>query len=79
MFTCPKCGASAKTRTSVMLSNEVRRSYHQCNNLSCGSAFTTLDAVEHFLNNVLPMKANAVPKGLFPNSNYGEDQLTLSL
>ncbi|MEM6162447.1 ogr/Delta-like zinc finger family protein [Erwinia sp. P6884] len=79
MFTCPKCGASAKTRTSVMLSNEVRRSYHQCNNLSCGSAFTTLDAVEHFLNNVTPVAAHTVPTDIFPRSNYGENQLALSL
>ncbi|CAX57659.1 Phage transcriptional activator, Ogr/delta [Erwinia billingiae Eb661] len=79
MFTCPKCNASAKTRTSVRLSELTRRSYHQCNNLACGVTFTTLDSVEHFLNHVTPVAAHNVPKGIFPSSNYGDDQLALSL
>ncbi|WP_255562194.1 ogr/Delta-like zinc finger family protein [Rahnella sp. PD12R] len=33
---CPRCHAVAKTRTSVELSDLVRRSYHQCQNMLCG-------------------------------------------
>lgn len=79
MFTCPTCNASAKTRTSVRISEMTRRSYHQCNNLACGAAFTTLDSVEHFLNQVSPVAAHSVPKDIFPGSHYGDDQLALSL
>lgn len=80
MFTCPKCGATAKTRTSIMLSKETRRSYHQCTNLACGQAFTTLDAVENYLNTVTPSATSPViPAGMFPRSNYGENQLNLSI
>jgi len=78
MFTCPKCNAAARTRTSLMLSKETRRSYHQCTNMLCGQSFTTLESIEKYLNNVVPT-ANAciIPKGALPKSNYGECQLNL--
>ena len=80
MFTCPKCNAAARTRTSLMLSKETRRSYHQCTNMLCGQSFTTLETVENYLNNVTPSaKAHIIPVGVFPKSNYSEEQLNLSL
>ncbi|WP_420919952.1 ogr/Delta-like zinc finger family protein [Pantoea dispersa] len=63
-----------------MLSKETRRSYHQCTNMLCGQSFTTLETVENYLNNVTPSsKAYLIPAGVFPKSNYGEQQLTLGL
>ncbi|WP_414057405.1 ogr/Delta-like zinc finger family protein [Pantoea dispersa] len=80
MFTCPKCNAAARTRTSLMLSKETRRSYHQCTNMLCGQSFTTLETVENYLNNVTPSaKAHIIPANVFPKSNYGENQLSLKL
>lgn len=46
MFTCPYCGATARTRTSRRLSEFTVRQYHQCQNLECSAAFTTLNAFE---------------------------------
>ncbi|WP_242506244.1 ogr/Delta-like zinc finger family protein [Pectobacterium zantedeschiae] len=61
-----------------MLSKETRRIYHQCTNMLCGQSFTTLKTVENYLNNVTPCaKAHIIPAGVFPKSNYGEQQLTL--
>nr|WP_210452360.1 ogr/Delta-like zinc finger family protein [Pantoea ananatis] len=80
MFTCPKCNAAARTRTSLMLSKETRRSYHQCTNMLCGQSFTTLETVENYLNNVTPSaRAHIIPAGAFPRSNYGENQLSLNV
>ncbi|WP_370659814.1 ogr/Delta-like zinc finger family protein [Candidatus Pantoea floridensis] len=63
-----------------MLSRETRRSYHQCTNMLCGQSFTTLESVENYLNNVTPSaKAHIIPAGAFPRSNYGENQLSLTL
>ncbi|MDF7662413.1 ogr/Delta-like zinc finger family protein [Erwiniaceae bacterium L1_54_6] len=78
MFTCPKCNAAARTRTSLMLSKETRRSYHQCTNMLCGQSFTTLETVEKYLNAIVPTSvAHVLPEGVFPKSNYGDRQLTL--
>lgn len=80
MFICPKCGATAKTRTSTMLSKETRKSYHQCQNMYCGQAFTTLDTIFSYLNNVTPSdNAEPIPPDLLPRSNYGENQLPLAI
>lgn len=46
MFTCPHCGHTAHTRTSRRLSDYTVRQYHQCQNLECSAAFTTLNAYE---------------------------------
>lgn len=46
MFTCPHCGHTAHTRTSRRLSDFTVRQYHQCRNLECSAAFTTLNAYE---------------------------------
>lgn len=46
MFICPHCGKHARTRTSRRLSNLTVRQYHQCQNLECSAAFTTLNAYE---------------------------------
>ncbi|REF28693.1 Ogr/Delta-like zinc finger protein [Xenorhabdus cabanillasii] len=48
-FTCPQCGAVAKTRTSEMMSEETRRSYHQCQNILCGCTFTMITSIERYL------------------------------
>lgn len=80
MFTCPKCNAAARTRTSLMLSKETRRSYHQCTNMLCGQSFTTLETVENYLNTVAPSATDhVIPAGAFPRSNYGENQLSLNV
>ncbi|MGX9243428.1 ogr/Delta-like zinc finger family protein [Pantoea dispersa] len=63
-----------------MLSRETRRSYHQCSNMLCGQSFTTLETVENYLNNLTPSaRAHGIPAGAFPRSNYGENQLSLTL
>ncbi|MGL5948133.1 MAG: ogr/Delta-like zinc finger family protein [Aeromonas sp.] len=64
MFVCPKCNTVAHTRTSTLLSDQVRRSYHQCQNLTCGSTFTTLDTFERYLNDAAP--ARDVPLEILP-------------
>lgn len=81
-FTCPRCGAIAKTRTSEEMSKETRRSYHQCNNLLCGCTFTTITTVERYICTPNPPDLSGgfrVPKNAFPNSHYGKDQLSLQL
>ncbi|WP_292990789.1 ogr/Delta-like zinc finger family protein [Pantoea sp.] len=80
MFTCLNCNATARTRTSMMISKETRRSYHQCTNMLCGQSFTTLETEESYLNNVTPpAKAHIIPAGAFPRSNCREDQLNFLL
>lgn len=79
-FTCPKCGAVAATKTSKVITNETRRSYHQCQNLLCGCTFTTLTAVEFYLTNPSPQPLPAdfeIPKEGLPKSHFGERQLDM--
>ncbi|MDE9494107.1 ogr/Delta-like zinc finger family protein [Xenorhabdus bovienii] len=77
-FTCPQCGAVAKTRTSEMMSEETRRSYHQCQNILCGCTFTTITTIERYLTRPTPQKLPTdfnVPKLAFPSSHYGDEQI----
>lgn len=81
-FKCPRCGAVAKTRTSEVMSSETRRSYHQCQNLLCGSTFITLTSLERILNTPKPVelpKGLTLPQNAFPRTHYGNNQLTLNL
>ncbi|QUG76387.1 hypothetical protein GKQ23_15860 [Erwinia sp. E602] len=82
MFTCPICGAVARTRTSRRLSELTVRQYHQCQNLECSMSFTTLNSVEKLVTKraqreVLP--PDFIPQDAFPASHYGRDQLNLVL
>ncbi|WP_075204544.1 ogr/Delta-like zinc finger family protein [Enterobacter cloacae] len=76
---CPRCRAVAKTRTSVELSDLVRRSYHQCQNMLCGYCFTSMTQIDESLNQTQPVPVAVVPQDVFPRSHHGEDQLTLRL
>lgn len=76
---CPRCRAVAKTRTSVELSDLVRRSYHQCQNMLCGYCFTSMTQIDESLNQTQPVPGAVVPQDVFPRSHYGEDQLSLVL
>lgn len=76
---CPRCRAVAKTRTSVELSDLVRRSYHQCQNMLCGYCFTSMTQIEESLNQTQPVPGAVVPQDVFPRSHHGEDQLSLVL
>ncbi len=76
---CPRCRAVAKTRTSVELSDLVRRSYHQCQNMLCGYCFTSMTQIDESLNQTQPVPGAVVPQDVFPRSHHGEDQLSLVL
>ena len=76
---CPRCRAVAKTRTSVELSDLVRRSYHQCQNMLCGYCFTSMTQIDESLNQTQPVPGAVVPQDVFPRSYHGEDQLSLIL
>ncbi|MCA6974408.1 ogr/Delta-like zinc finger family protein [Pectobacterium carotovorum] len=76
---CPKCRATAKTRTSVELSPLVRRSYHQCQNMMCGYCFTSMTHIDESLNETKPVPGACVPTNIFPRSHKGENQLDLAL
>ncbi|MEN4562309.1 ogr/Delta-like zinc finger family protein [Pantoea agglomerans] len=82
MFTCPFCGATARTRTSRRLSEMTIRQYHQCQNLECSESFTTLNTVERKVTKrggEPPLPAGFIPQDAFPASHYGRDQLNLCL
>lgn len=76
---CPYCRAFAKTRTSTELSNLVRRSYHQCQNMLCGYCFTSMTQIDGSLNQTQPVPGARIPLDAFPRSHHGEDQLSLTL
>lgn len=76
---CPRCRAVAKTRTSVELSDLVRRSYHQCQNMLCGYCFTSMTQIDESLNQTQPVPGAVVPQDVFPRSHHGENQLSLVL
>ncbi|MGS6207812.1 MULTISPECIES: ogr/Delta-like zinc finger family protein [Enterobacter] len=76
---CPRCRAVAKTRTSVELSDLVRRSYHQCQNMLCGYCFTSMTQIDESLNQTQPVPGAVVPQDVFPRSHHGENQLQLTL
>ncbi|MDR9616516.1 ogr/Delta-like zinc finger family protein [Providencia rettgeri] len=81
-FNCPKCGAASYTRTSEPVTEETKRSYHQCQNVLCGCTFTTLQSVERYLTipNPQPLPADfKLPGDAFPKSHYGENQLSLMI
>ena len=82
MFTCPICGAIARTRTSRKLSENTVRQYHQCQNLECSETFTTLNSIERLVTKRgrrEPLPDDFIPKDAFPSSHYGRDQLNLTL
>lgn len=82
MFTCPFCGAVARTRTSRRLSEMTIRQYHQCQNLECSETFTTLNTLEHRVSKRAreePLPPDFIPQDAFPASHYGRDQLNLAL
>ncbi|ELE1782568.1 ogr/Delta-like zinc finger family protein [Salmonella enterica] len=68
---CPQCHATAKTRTSVELSDLVRKSYHQCQNLKCGLTFISMTEIYCTLNRPdLPSHTlEALPPDRFPISH----------
>ncbi|MBK0032671.1 ogr/Delta-like zinc finger family protein [Erwinia sp. S43] len=81
MFICPFCGANARTITSRRLSELTIRQYHQCRNLECSEAFTTLNSVEKTLTRRTrrePLPPDFIPND-FPSVHYGRDQLNLAL
>ncbi|MFT8211158.1 MAG: ogr/Delta-like zinc finger family protein [Symbiopectobacterium sp.] len=82
MFTCPFCGAVARTRTSRRLSDMTIRQYHQCQNLEYSETFTTLNTVERRVSKRAreePLPPDFIPQDAFPASHYGRDQLNLAL
>ncbi|AOM39468.1 ogr/Delta-like zinc finger family protein [Xenorhabdus hominickii] len=75
-FTCPQCGAVAKTRTSEMMSEETRCNYHQCQNILCGCTFTAITTIERYLTRPRSYRLIfKVPKLAFPSSHYGDEQI----
>lgn len=76
---CPQCKATARTRCSLELSDTVRKSYHQCQNLHCGYAFITMTEVVGSLNQTRPVLKDSVPPNVLPQSNYGNRQLQLEV
>ncbi|HGX0699690.1 TPA: ogr/Delta-like zinc finger family protein, partial [Escherichia coli] len=64
---------------SVELSDLVRRSYHQCQNMLCGYCFTSMTQIDESLNQTQPVPGAVVPQDVFPRSHHGEDQLSLVL
>ncbi|MCA7001303.1 MULTISPECIES: ogr/Delta-like zinc finger family protein [Pectobacteriaceae] len=74
---CPKCRATAKTRTSVEITELTRRSYHQCQNMLCGHCFTSTTYIDGSLNDTRPAPGACVPSSVFPRSHLGENQLDL--
>ncbi|MEM8207780.1 ogr/Delta-like zinc finger family protein [Morganella morganii] len=79
-FNCPKCGAASWTRTSEPVTEETKRSYHQCQNILCGCTFTTLTSVERYLTKPAPQPLPVdfrLPPDAFPKSHYGENQLDM--
>ncbi len=82
MFTCPHCGATARTRTSRRLSELTIRQYHQCQNLECSLSFTTLNSVERVVTKRIrcdDVPPDFVPRDAFPASHYGDNQLSLAV
>ncbi|WP_306309586.1 ogr/Delta-like zinc finger family protein [Xenorhabdus yunnanensis] len=68
-----RCGKNSNQR---MMSEETRRSYHQCQNILCGCTFTTITTIEHYL--TLPTSQQLptdfkVPKLALPVSHYGDE------
>ena len=80
MFPCPKCGSSTRTRSSDPLSDTVRRSYHQCNNILCSTTFCVLAEVNHIVNHGrLNQEIPPVPLSALPKSHRGDNQIELAL
>ncbi|WP_337263318.1 MULTISPECIES: ogr/Delta-like zinc finger family protein [unclassified Serratia (in: enterobacteria)] len=77
MMRCFACGAVSRTRTSVRISERTQRNYHQCQNLLCGTCFTSLQEVEKVLTNSKPAEGAELPKELFHPNHLGEDQMGL--
>ncbi|MBS3892279.1 ogr/Delta-like zinc finger family protein [Serratia marcescens] len=77
MYRCPKCGASARTRSSEYLSKTVQRAYHQCNNLHCGSTFRTIADVDAMISEGTPDLRITVPMQNFPRSHQGDSQIEM--
>ncbi|MDD9341739.1 MAG: ogr/Delta-like zinc finger family protein [Providencia heimbachae] len=79
-FNCPKCGAVTYTKTSKAMSNETRRSYHQCQNILCGVTFTTITSVEIYLTKLTPLELPPdfeIPLEGLPKTHRGEQQLDM--
>lgn len=80
MFKCPHCGATA--RTSKPLSEVTIRQYYQCQNVECGLSFATLNSVEKIVTKRErrdKLAPDFTPAGVFPDSHYGRDQLSLAI
>lgn len=41
MMHCPECRFAAHTRSSRMITEEIKERYHQCQNLECSCTFVT--------------------------------------
>ncbi|MGX5054359.1 ogr/Delta-like zinc finger family protein [Enterobacter asburiae] len=80
MFPCPKCGSSTRTRSSDPLSNTVRRSYHQCNNILCSTTFCVLAEVNHIVNQgSLNRDIPPVPLSALHRQGRGDNQIEMSI
>ncbi|WP_422527915.1 ogr/Delta-like zinc finger family protein [Serratia fonticola] len=77
MMRCFKCNAVARTRTSLRLSERTQRNYHQCQNMLCGTCFTTLQEVEKVLTDAKPAEGAELPRELFHPGHLGDDQMGL--
>lgn len=49
MMLCPFCGHAAHARTSHILSDNVKRRYHQCRNIECSATFRTMESIEEII------------------------------
>ncbi|STE53229.1 DNA-binding transcriptional regulator [Edwardsiella tarda] len=80
MFHCPQCGASSRKRTSRYMNEErhYQKTYYQCNNLTCGACFYSIENVIGLVGRN-KKAAKEIPWEDFPASHRGRDQLPLEL
>ncbi len=77
MFPCPLCGASGRTRTSVMMNDgrTIRKTWYQCNNIECGVGFYTLESFAGLTGR--NQKSTGIPWENLPASHRGHRQMDL--
>lgn len=80
MFHCPRCGASSRKRTSRYMNEErtIRKTYYQCNNLTCGACFYSIENVIGLVGRN-KKATKEIPWEDFPASHRGRDQIPLEL
>jgi len=67
MMNCPKCSHAAHTRSSLVLSENTKERYNQCQNINCGCTFKSLETVTDII--MCPGKVNPAPPHPAPIKN----------